>query len=287
VPAVTIATLLGSADRVIRLTRSVRDFAGPVAGAPVLCFSPEDAASDPADRERIEAAGARVVPFRRAGVPPLPFAAKAAAAAHAESDAGARLVVWLDDDTLVVAPPAFVLPDGIALACRPVHHRNIGVPAAEPLDPFWRRVFEVCGVPEGRDRTMVSHAGEAIHAYLNAGCFAVEARRGLLQAWRDRLAALPADPVLAEWCARSEPHAVFAHQALFTGVMLAALGPEEVLELGPEYNYPLHLHHQVPAECRPAGLDELVTVRCEDLLDVPRHDLPLLDPLRDWLAETG
>jgi hypothetical protein len=288
VPTITFVTLVGSVERTIRLARSVRDFAGPLSGAPVLALHPDDAPLDRGDRGSLEAAGARLGSFPRGDLPALPFAVKAAAAAHAEATVDSDVLAWLDDDTLIVAPPTvLVLAEGIALAYRPVHHRNIGVPGEAPIDEFWTRVFRVCAVPEGRDRTVVTHSGEEIHAYLNAGCFAVDRRRGLMQTWRAQLAALPDDPVLAAWCSRSVPHAIFAHQAVFTGVMLAALEPGEMLEAGPDLNYPLHLHHEVPPERRPASLGDLVTVRYEDLLDGPKPEAPLLDPLSDWLAAMG
>ena len=119
--------------------------------------------------------------------------------------------------------------------------------------------MDLCGVPEARIGTVTTHAGEAIHTYLNAGCFVVDRRRGLLTEWNRRFGVVPGDPVLSEWCRDSEAHAVFVHQAIFTGVMLAALSPDEMLELGPEYNYPAHLHEEIPGERRPASLEELVT----------------------------
>ena len=95
-------------------------------------------------------------------------------------------------------------------------------------------------------------------------------------------------PLLAMtgWYDRSDAHAVFVHQAVFTAVMLAALEPGETVEFGPDVDYPLHLHDEVPPDRRPASLEELTTVRTENLLDDPGWPdrVPLLAPLAGWIA---
>lgn len=76
--------------------------------------------------------------------PPYPFGEKAYACARAEELAGleVRSLVWLSLDCLIVNPPLlFYLgptPEvgAAAVAFRPVHHRNIGSLAHEPLDAF-------------------------------------------------------------------------------------------------------------------------------------------------------
>ena len=66
-----------------------------------------------------------------------------------------------------------------ALACCPIHHLRIGPRYDAPLDPFWRLVYDACGVPD--DRVFLMHTavdGDRIRPHLNAGLLAVRPERG-------------------------------------------------------------------------------------------------------------
>jgi hypothetical protein len=272
------------------MAASLRDFGGALAEADVLVMTRAPAAEFPErDRELLAAQDARLVSFDlEPTYPALPFAGKAAAAAAAEEllGSGGALLAWLDPDTLVLAEPeGLALADETSLGCRPVHHRNIGLPRSDPLDEFWRIIFERCNVPQDRVTAVITNVGERIHSYLNAGHFVVRSGRGLMAAWRDAVVDLSGDRRVASLLEADGRRAVFLHQAVFTGVLLGALEPEETVDLGHRYNYPLHLHEETPAELRPTRLADLITVRTEGLLTEPswRDRLPLLAPLAHWL----
>ena len=83
--------------------------------------------------------------------PPYPFAEKVYACAQAEAMAGphVRSLVWLSLDCLVINPPLlFDLGPVSDAAFRPVHHRNIGSPAHDPPDGFWRGVYRALEVDD-------------------------------------------------------------------------------------------------------------------------------------------
>jgi hypothetical protein len=80
---------------------------------------------------------------------------------------------------------------------------------------------------------------------------------------------------------------VFVHQAVLSGVILSELGTDEVLELPPSYNYPLHLHGEDMTEGRPIAMEELVTMRHEGFYSDPLwfDRMPAGDSLKRWLVE--
>jgi hypothetical protein len=68
------------------------------------------------------------------------------------------------------------------------------------------------------------------------------------------------------------------------------LKPEEFQQFPCEMNYPLHLHTSVPALCRPANLNQLITCRYEDydefFANPDVDELIQIDkPLKDWLDD--
>ncbi len=77
------------------------------------------------------------------------------------------------------------------------------------------------------------------------------------------------------------------HQAVLSGIILSTLGTEEIQELPPTYNYPLHLHAQDVSEHRPSDLEELVTFRHEGFYEDPEwiRKMPAKESLKHWIAE--
>jgi hypothetical protein len=283
--SLAFATLAGSereARAAALLAASLREFGGRFSEATVVLLVPEgrpigDAL--PRLREaRVEIDGFPLDPRSAA----IPFGVKVAAAAHAETSLGPGRLAWLDADSLVVGEPApFALRDRIALGYRPVHHRLIGIPWGEPPDEFWEAVEAHCGTL--RTFPTVTHTGERIRAYLNAGSYVVDPGRGLLGHWHDTLleVAGEAAPLL-----EGDPRRrVFLHQVVFTAVALARIGPEAMSDMGTDVNYPIHLHHEIPDHLRPASIESLTTVRYEDVLDDPgwRDRAPWGARLAAWI----
>jgi hypothetical protein len=218
----------------------------------------------------------------------FPFAAKVAAAAAAESQALGQTerLVYMDRDTIVLSEPSeFLISPGISLGFRPVHHQLIGSTWGSVLDSFWTLIYEVCSVPEENLFPMLTHTGEPIRPYFNAGIFVTRPENGLLAQWREVFLKWYRQPQFKAFYQQDQLYAIFMHQAIFTGVLLHHLKPEQVLELSLRINYPLHLHDDIPLDQRPAAIDELVTVRYEDIFDQQdwQTQFSISQPLIKWL----
>jgi hypothetical protein len=72
---------------------------------------------------------------------------------------------------------------------------------------------------------------------------------------------------------------------VLAGVVLFSLDREEIGELPPLANYPLHLHDRYPRARRPWSLDEVTVCRYERFFDDPAWEtaIGLGAPLRSWL----
>ena len=288
---ITLAVPGQTTRQAVLLAASLRRFGGRLAGIPVRLMVPEQRQGfDARDRQALADVDVEIVPFAiDRDAEAFPFAVKVAAAAVAEAcfAAEAHCLAWLDCDTLILNEPAgMVLPGGVALGYRPVHHRLIGPGPGHPPGPFWDLVYRTCGADADAAFPMTTNVGERIGAYFNAGTFVVRPERGLLAAWWAAFHGACRSAEFVEWCEKDDRYAIFAHQAIWTGVLLAALDRAGMQELGPEINYPLHLHHEIPEALRPRHIDDLTTVRYEDLLSGPGwRGLPFGDDLRAWLEQ--
>lgn len=287
-----IALLPGRDPRALTLVRSLRTFGGALAHTPVWMIAPADTngltvthADDLAALD-VQTITTPIDP----AVLQFPFGAKVFAAAAAEEtlrDQVARLA-WLDPDTLFIQEPAdLLIPDDAQIGYCPVHHRLIGPLYDQPLDPFWTLVYARCGAPEERAFPMRTVVGdEEIRPYVNAGALVVRPAAGLLRKWADQFAADYADPAFAAFYEQHALYRIFVHQAILSGVLLAALEPAAWYALPPTFNYPLHLYADDTPDRRPASINDLVTCRYEDVFAQPdwADTLPIHDPLKSWIA---
>ena len=291
--ASTVFPNRGSETNSLLLAESIRSFGGALSRAQIWYFVPDYGEPLSEDtRDRLLALGVTLTPFEiETEVARFPFTGDAEAAALAESRALGRadFLAWLSPNTLVLRESrGFLLPDSKFLGYRPVHHTNVGSRYGEPLDPFWTLIYSLCGVPEDRVFPMRTHVdSEVLRPYFNAGCHATRPGRGLLRAWRDAFLGVYNEPALLELYSENRAYEVFVHQAVFTGVVLAACSLDKILELPGEYNYPLHLHGEDITEHRPSSLEELVTVRHEGFYADPdwAGKMPAGEPLKRWIAE--
>ena len=291
--ASTVYPRKGSETNSLLLAESIRSFGGALSHAPIWYLVPDYGEPLSEDTKgRLLALGVTLTPFEiEPEVARFPFTGDAEAAAFAESRAVGRadFIAWLNPNTLVLREPGgFLLPEGKVLGYRPVHHTNVGSRFAEPLDPFWTLIYRLCGVPEERVFPMRTHVdGEVLRPYFNAGCHATRPGRGLLRAWRDAFLKIYKEPALLELYSKNRAYEVFVHQAVFTGVILAACSRDKILELPQEYNYPLHLYGEDVTEHRPSSLEELVTIRHEGFYADPdwAEKMPAGEPLKRWIAE--
>jgi hypothetical protein len=225
------------------------------------------------------------------GFPCYPFAEKVHACARAEEMAGPgiRSLIWLSLDCLIVNPPLLfdlgpspgAAPADVAF--RPVHHRNVGSLAREPLDDFWQGVYSALEIDE-MPFTVESFAdGQTLRPYFNTHCFAFNPTAGLAQTWWAYFKALVTDEAFQAGPCRDELHKTFLHQAILSTLVARQLDWDRVRLLPPEYNYPLNLLDEMPPNLRAPTLNSLVSAVYEGAF--PWSEIEVQEPLRSWLRE--
>lgn len=269
------------------LAQSLRAFGGGLAASPVFALLPVGGVLNPEVEAGLRRDGVTLEPFAMpAPLDEVPLAARAAGAAQAEISAqhAARLIVWLDSDTLILREPVGLrIPPQARIGCRPVDHRLIGSAWEDEPGAFWKAIYTGCGVGDERVfpvRTTVD--GQAVRAYFNAGCLVARPETRLLRRW---LAAILSLAAREEFRDLSGREALFFHQAVLAGTLMATLSRAEIAELPATVNYPLHLHPRVPKDRQPETLRDLESLRYESIFD---HEdwasrVPVDEDLRAWL----
>jgi lipopolysaccharide biosynthesis glycosyltransferase len=282
-----------SERKFLLLVESIRDFAGSLSQAPIWCFTLDNERDlSKTAKDRLSTLNTTFINFKtETEIPRFPFMRKVFLSAQAESIAQGKtdLIVWLDSDTIVLQEPkGFLLQDDKSLGCRPVHHTIIGSRYGEPLDLFWMQIYRHCRVPEDRVFPMMTHMdGTRIRPYFNAGLLVVRPEKRLLQIWRDNFLEIYKATEFQELYEEDERYAVFMHQAVLTGTVLSTLQTDEIQELPPTYNYPLHLYWEDVTGNRPSSLEELITFRYEDFFESLewRKRIPAKEKLKQWIGE--
>lgn len=276
------------AARLVRVAvESLRAFGGLLRNSPVWLFLPDPDLTPPT------LPGLDDVDYLPLAIPEAcrayPFAAKVAACARAEALAGPEIgsLVWLSLDTLIVNPPLlFDLAPAAGkpaadVAFRPVHHRNIGSPVAEPLDPFWQAVYRALAMDEAPYTARSFADDQILRPYFNSHCFAFNPATGLARKWWAHFEALVADEAFQAGPCQDRLHQIFLHQAILSTLVARMLPRERVRLLPPEYNYPLNLLHELPPARRVPVLNRLVTAVYEDAF--PWNEIEIHEPLHSWL----
>jgi hypothetical protein len=282
-----------SEANVLLLVESIRAFAGALSRATLWCYVPSYGKEvSPSTKARLRELDVDLIPFAiDRDVLRFFFTAEITAVSLAESRARdqAELLAWVDANTIVLREPkAFLLHGDKSLGFRPVHHTLVGSRWDEPLDPFWTLVYESCGVSPDRVFPMTAHVdGVRIRPYVNAGLLVVRPEKSLLRTWYDTFFRQYQTPEFRAFYEQDRRYVIFVHQAVLTGVLLSALAPDEMEELPPNYNYPLHLYEEDVTTDRPAALGELVTCRHEGLHAIPGaiDRIPTEESLKQWLTE--
>ena len=275
------------------LAESIHAFAGSLSQTPVSFFIPEYGEQlSKTVKDKLVTLNVALRPFKiDYEILQFPFGAYVLAAALAESTIcdQANLLAWLATNTIVLQEPRdFLLKDDKNLGFRPVHHTLVGSRYDKPLDPFWALIYCCCNVPKDRVFPMTTHVDETrIRPYFNAGLLVTRPEKRLLRTWRDTFLKVYQEPSFQEFYKQDERYMIFIHQAVLSGVILSTLASEEIQELPPKYNYPLHLHAQDTTNHRPSSLEELVTFRHEGFYEDSEwvKKMPAKEPLKQWIAE--
>jgi hypothetical protein len=269
------------------LVESIRSFGGALSSCEIWVF---DANPQTAYSTRIEREGIQVLPLS----PPdttmrYYFADKVYACAQAEYMAAGRAdsLVWIDPACLIVKPPLlFELGRWFDVGVRPVHIRNVGLGATEPLDGFWERTYEAVGVQDVEATVESFVDGQMIRAYYNSHAFAVDPSLGLLRQWKTCFEGLVLDQGFQEGSCADDHHQIFLHQAVLSALIATTVEPTRIRVFPPDYNYPYNLHTSVPIDKRASTLNEVVCITYEERSLDPKavDDIAIDEPLRSWLA---
>jgi len=274
---------------------SVRTFAGRFRTAPIWLYMPGDVLKEGSGF--IDSFESLKVELRISDAPPealrFYYAGKVYAAGDAETAADGKtdVLVWVDEDTVVLDEPgSFHLPDSISFAYRPVMHNRSGSAWDRPPDAFWRNIYDRLAVTDADLFPMTTPADNIrIRAYFNAGLLIVRPERGILRKWSRDFEVLYTDSVLADMCDKDIEKKVFIHQTALVGAVLNTIPREEIMELSDRYNYPIFFHRQYDAAREFGSIEDIITLRYDVYFRSPDPDWR--EKLRgpqdrvDWLVE--
>lgn len=254
-------------DNVYFLVESVRQYAGSLKDSPVWVYVPDDIEVAIKDIEqRFAPLGAEI---KESHTPEesrwLFFAGKTYAAGEAEAAAAgkAKILIWMDEDTIVLQEPTgFMLEKKVSYAYRPVMHNRSGALYGEPASEFWQRIYDDLKVSDADLFPMVTPADkQEVRAYFNAGLIVVRPEKGILRKWGRDFTVLREDTVLTRMCKENIDKRIFLHQTALVGAALNTLKRDEMVELPESYNYPLFFHQMFEAATEFESLDGIVTMR--------------------------
>jgi hypothetical protein len=269
------------------LIDSLRDFGGDLRHAPVWVF---EAQPETAPCGGLEGAGVRVLPLALPETTPRYYYADkvyAAAQAEAQTPSGTETLLWIDPTCVIVQPPlGFNLDPAVDAAVRPVHIKNVGLPATAPLDDFWQPVYAAVGVADVATTVETFIGAQRIRAYFNSHAFAVRPALGLLRRWWIEFETLIRDEAYQARACQETLHQVFLHQAVLSALLATEIAPARLRRLPPDYTYPYNLHASVPPARQAAALNDLVCFTYEGRPIDPAQvdDVAIREPLRSWLA---
>jgi len=269
------------------LIHSIRSFGGALSTCQVWIFEANPLTAPCKSLERTDV---QILPL---SVPDTVrhyvFADKVYACTRAEQLASSSIqsLIWIDPACLIVDPPLlFALDQSLDAAVRPVHIRNVGLTATEPLDGFWKKTYEAVGIDDVQITVESFVDGQELRAYYNSHAFSVDPSLGLLRRWFECFELLVADQDFQRSSCRDDLHQIFLHQAVLSALLASVPEPARIRALPPDYNYPYNLHQSVPLDRRARTLNELVSITYEERSLDPDvvEDIGINEPLRSWLA---
>jgi hypothetical protein len=269
------------------LIDSIHSFGGSLRHCPIWLF---ETAPQQVDCGDLEGADVQVIPL---AVPDTVghywYAAKVCACARAEEMAApsVRSLVWLSPGCFVVNPPLlFDLAPAFDAAVRPVHVTNVGLGASEPVDGFWKRIYEAVEVQDVQTTVESFVDAQRIRAYFNSHALAINPSTGVFRRWFELFESLVCDQVFQSEFCQDVRHQVFLHPAILSALLVTSLDPERIRTLPPDYAYPYNLHDRVPPDRRAVALNDLVCVAYDERSLDPglMEDIQVREPLRSWLS---
>jgi hypothetical protein len=228
------------------------------------------------------------------GAGEYPLATKVFAAAQIEKLVAphAGTMLWIDPWDLILGPPTgFELDRRMAVALRPVHVVNVGLPADQTVDAYWSRIYQGFGIDAAQVPSVEPLVDpQPIRFYVNCGIIAYRPSLGLCQEWARRFTELVKDDAYQKAACPDFRHRLFLHQAVLSGLILQRTRPEQRRWCPVELGYPLefHLKGKIPADKRIENLNRVVAFFVEQYWELHPDWMKTFrvdEPLKGWLVE--
>ena len=268
------------------LIESIRSFGGEMSGCPIWVFAADPQAEPCRDLacEQVQVFPAPTPETIRG----YPFGDKVYACAQAETMApeGCQALVWLDLECLILQPPLlYTLGEKCDAAFRPVHIRNVGLPPSEPLNAYWRGIYEALGIQDISLTTESFIDRQVLRAYFNSHGFSLRPGLGLLRRWYELFVRLVCDGRFQELACSEQRQRIFLFQALLSALVASSVAESRIRILPPTYNYPYNLQGEIGQDRCAGVLNELVSITFEGRSIHPKSakDIEIREPLRSWL----
>ncbi len=284
-------TIIGSDEEkpfMKNMCESIRTFGGAMGDAPIWAFN---ANPQKVDCRNLADLQVQVFPLDLSGLTRrYPFRNVVLACAQAEEQAcqDVKSLIYVGSDCLILQPPLlFDNGDDFDISVRPVHIRNVGMPLNESPDAFWQGIYKEIGTKDIHRSVTSFVDGQQLRAYYNFHAASVRPSKGLFRRWRDHFLKLVQNDAFQAAACEDQTHRIFLFQSVFCAIVSTVVNEERVRTLPPTYNYPLHLHAEVPDERRATSLNDLVLIAYEDRNLNPENikDIEVHEPLRSWLKE--
>jgi len=272
------------------LAESIRAFAGKLANNPIWFYTPKTGEIDAGTNARLAELSVELISYKPVS-DDFFFLNDAKAAKSAENKAlkKSEQVAWMSSNSLILQEPRDYLLDSTKkLGYMPVHHTLVGSKINEPLNDFWRQIYDYCKVESEKVFPMKTHIdGQSIRPYFNAGFLIIRPKQKLMSRWFEKFKEAYNSPIFKKFYDIDKRYIIFLHQAVLSGVILACNRIDELKELPNLYNYPIHLYDVDNSKDRPSKIDELVTIRHEGFYNDPHWEtkIPVSYFLKKWLKD--
>ncbi|MBC8479784.1 MAG: hypothetical protein H8D46_04910 [FCB group bacterium] len=264
------------------LAESIRTFGGRLRNSSIWIYLPKGSSG-------IKSAGEKFVEkfdvmLRYSTAPAAamkyPYAQKVFAAAQAEWETEQRndILVWMDEDTILLeSPELFELRENVLLGYRPVMHNIIGSLYNEEPDELWAYLYKILNVNPNTFFPMTTPAdGAVIRPYFNAGILVVQPTKGILQKWAEDFKILYKDDYLFGLSESNHLIKIFLHQFALVSAVLNTLDQNQMMEFPISVNYPLFFKEMFGADQEFDTLEDVITLR---------YDAYFRDPAPNWQTQ--
>jgi hypothetical protein len=192
---------------------------------------------------------------------------------------------FLDTDIICNAPPYdLILGNSHDIALCPVDKKGVGLKSDEVLNAYWQAVFDLYKIDLPPSWTVnTTYENEAILPYFNAGMITVNPTKQLFKNWETGLKQIKIYKY-QQIFSQEQQHNL--DQALLAALILKKVPQKRTKVLPPAYNYPLHLHKELPQVNKLEQLRDGIFFHYHSIFYDKKclYSLPFSEEQKDWLA---